>query len=263
MKSVQENSKILLLRICAGAVSMFLFIILWYTGTAQAITINNTYIFYAITNNKTEIASYGELQLRMDVSGGTEIGDHDYNKVSFTFYHEGSNQMSITDIYFYDGVLGINGTNVTSFEGIPEWDAQQKRGVAFSLGATPSELPGANFFLTSASVVYSCDSDSPVAKTGVDPGEKLKITFSLAEGMNITHVIEALQGWIKDKEFHQSDLVVGLHVQAFEDDGSVSFLVAGPAGHTTPVPSPSSLLLFSGGLGALVLFARKRRWSLW
>jgi hypothetical protein len=222
--------------------------VLCLAGPAGAVTY--TYTFDAITQNDPTgaNAAAGEAQLRMDVSEGPNS-----NQVTFTFYHIGTTPMSITDIYFYDGVLGLSGTTFSGFIANPAWNDDSQSGVKFTVGAEPPALPGANTLLPRSSVVFSYDSDTPIPLAGVNPGESLGIKFTLGDNKNINDVISALKGWIRDGKFDSGDLVVGLHVQAINtssSESSESFVVA---------PLPPSLLLLGSGLAGLTLALYRRR----
>ena len=181
----------------------------------------------------------------MDVSEGPNS-----NQVTFTFYHVGTTPMSITDIYFYDGVLGLSGTTFSGFIANPAWSDYDQSGVKFTVGAKPPELPGANTLLPQSKVVFSCESDTPISLAGINPGESLGIKFTLGDNKNINDVILALNGWIRDGKFDSGDLVVGLHVQAINNTTSESFVV---------VPLPGSVLLLGSGLLGTALVYRRRR----
>jgi len=162
--------------------------------------------------------------------------------------------MSITDIYFYDGVLGLSGTNFSGFIANPPWNDDSQSGVKFTVGATPSDLPGANTLLPQSSVVFSYDSGTPTSLAGINPEESLGIKFTLGDNKNINDVILALNGWITDGKFDYGDLVVGLKVQGFQGGGSESFVL-----HVVPVPA--SFILFGSGLLGLALVYRRRKKS--
>ncbi|MEJ5330095.1 MAG: hypothetical protein WHT07_08070 [Desulfobaccales bacterium] len=231
-----------LLRPLPAAMALAL-LLLFAAAPARAITY--TYTFDAITTNDKSgaNASAGETQLRMDVTG-----IEGSTTVTFTFYLDGAVPMSITGIYFYDGVLGINGTSFTGF--IYDGD------VSFTTKkVNPSSLPGLD---VEASVVFAAKSTPPVSDNGVNPNESLSIVFTLASGKDINSVVEALDGWLTDQTFNSGDLVVGLHVQAINNTGSESFVV-GKLAAVSPVPLPGTALLLGSGLAALGLLARRRR----
>lgn len=158
-----------------------------------------TYGFSNISANDVNDAGTGEAQLSVDV---TDAGN---NQVLFTFNNAGPEASSITDVYFDDGhLLGIAIIESSS-------------GVSFSLGAAPGNLPSANSidpaFETTAG--FSADSDPAAQPNGVNPGEWLKVYFTLKNGHDFNTVIADLANGM---------LRIGIHVQGFEGGGSESFV---------------------------------------
>ena len=224
--------------------------VLCLAGPAGAVTYY--YSFDAITSNNATNATAGEAQLRMAVTGGA-----DTPFVICTFYHEGSARMSITRIYFYYKGGPLEGTNFNDFIFIPKWNGNT--GVEFQRIEDLENirnLPGAKKLgLTKNHIVESFWSNDPVVKKGINPGEFLQIVFSLPQGKDIDDVVQALNGWITDRNFDYGDLVVGLHVQAIKikpdsSESSESFVVA---------PLPPSVLLLGSGLAGLTLALYRRR----
>jgi hypothetical protein len=202
-----------------------------------------TFSFYNITNNNPVDAAAGEAQLSMEVLAVGSTG------VSFTFYNAkgftpGTEKaMSITDIYFYDGPLLSSSAPSITDSGDPN----------FTAPATPPNLPGgAPYGLTDATRIYSADSTNPPPARGVEPFEWVTFTFALATGVDFTDIITALNSGIGNFPNYNfaSDLIAGIHVQAFAGGGSESFVNA-------PVP-PSVLLLGSGLLGLGLVGWRRR-----
>ena len=108
-----------------------------------------------------------------------------------------------------------------------------------------------------ATAGFTADSDAPVSQNGVDSSsEWLKVIFNLIGGQTYADTVAALMGGV--------DLRIGIHVQAFGDGGSESF-VNGPCvsdcGPPEPdeeeqTPEPALLALLGSGL---VLSARRLR----
>ncbi|MDX2131590.1 MAG: hypothetical protein SFY69_06035 [Planctomycetota bacterium] len=181
-----------------------------------------TYPFTNITGNSAMSAMQGEAQLRVTVI------DWAPGQAAFRFTNIGPNPMSITDVYFDDGtLLGI----ATILNGA---------GVNFALGASPANLPGGNTLTPQfdATAGFSADANNPAPANGVNPGEELTIVFNLINGKTYADTIAAMNGAV--------DLRVGIHVQAFGNGQSESFV--------TPAPGAAVL----AGLGGL-LAARRRR----
>ncbi len=187
----------------------------------------NLYGFYNITGNSATNAASGEAQLFVEVT------DSGAGKVLFTFTNTGPSAASITDVYFDDA--GGKLMTLTSIS--------NSFGVDFEVGASPPNLPGANMVGPSFHADFDADSDPPTAPNGVNPGESLGISFDFNNGITFDDVIYNLG---------QASLRVGIHVQAFGDGGSESFI-----NRMNPVPVPSAFLLGAFGLG-LVGWMRRR-----
>ena len=193
-----------------------------------------TYGFFSVTQNSAYDSAIGESQLSFTVSNAKG------NRVKFQFENNGSEASSITDVYF-DDRAGL-------FSGIDS--IRKTSGVSFSTGASPGNLPGANnlnpAFQTTLGL--SADSDPPVSKNGVNPGEKLVMYLDLTSGTSLSDVVVA---------FTDLSLRVGIHVQGFASGGSEGFV--NTVGGTPPpvVPEPTGIVL--AGLGIAGLLYRRRR----
>ena len=86
----------------------------------------------------------------------------------------------------------------------------------------------------------------------VESGEFVSVLFDLASGKNYLDVLNSLNGAVLDAQGAPA-LRVGIHVQAFGDGSSASFINA-----ATPsaVPLPSAAWLMVAGLAVL---GRRRR----
>jgi hypothetical protein len=205
--------------------------------------------FYGLTSNDPggNAVIDGEASLRVEV---IDLGG---NEVRFLFTND-SDFSSLTDVYFADGaLLGISNIEWSSFGQ-----------VAFSSPATPANLPAANLATPSFQVTagFSADSDSPVAKNGVQnsdvTGEWLAIDFNLINGKTYDDVIAALAlpvggDWLR----------IGLHVQGYPcgtpgctGTYSESFL---NNAYVSSAPEMQSYALILAGIGLIALATRGRK----
>jgi hypothetical protein len=177
---------------------------------------------------------------------GLDIGLEVYqdgSKAVFKIFNSSTIACSVCDIYF-------DGEDLPKISSL-DWSNQ--KGVKFSLGANPGNLPGGNtlnpkFVTNTPSSVYSLDSDSPVSKNGINPGEWLKVKFDL-KNIPLTQLINALDN---------GNLRVGIHIQAFSDGSS---LPAVNESNMNPpdVPEPATLGLLGFGLASWFSFRKKGR----
>ncbi len=191
-----------------------------------------SYSFTGVSNNSPTSTAIGEANLSMMVS------DNGGGYVRFDFYNSGPEASSITDVYFDDAVD-------PSLFVTPISQIINSSGVSFSEGARPGNLPSGGDFTATRGL--TADSDAPVSFNGVNPGETLGLILQLDNGNNFNDVLTALS---------DSTLRVGIHVQAFSNGQSESF-INNPGGSPPAVPEPSSLAII--GLGALFAGRRLRQ----
>lgn len=194
----------------------------------------------------------GEEQLSFEVSESDDL-------VTFTFYNRGSEDSSITDIYFDDDVpllvfAGGEGSNETGFEYSQDYDTKTKAGVEFTVGATPKDLPGGETLKPVFTSNYDYDADDPSAHKGVNPGEWVKLYFKLATNdTTFPNLIAALDN---------GSFRVGIHVQGFENGGSEAFVNGsrddGINSGGSEVPEPATLLLLGFGMLGAAGISRKK-----
>lgn len=195
-----------------------------------------TYSFVNITGNNATDAAAGEAQLRVDIDA------FGADQALFTFYHDGSTPMTISEVYFDDGhLLGI--------ASLIDRDSTGDAGVDFSQGASPADLPGGESVGFQATAGFLAEADNPAPKWGVSPGESVGIVFDLINGFTFADVIE---------DMADGALAIGIHVIGFEGGGSESFIAEGepiPPVTTIPLPGPGALAL----AGLAPLLTRRRR----
>jgi hypothetical protein len=207
--------------------------------------------FGGITENDTTGGnkSTGESQLQVDILDGGGIFRVVNHTVSFVIKNIGTNQSTVTDIFFMDqrGLL----------ESILLIDDSQP-GVDYTHPSNQNNLPGGAAVGFFANDGFSAMPTPPPSQNGIDPGESVTIVFAFAniflrdddgDGEDEEHfttfdsIIESLQ----DGSFQ-----IGMRVQNFVDGGSESFL------NIVPVPLPVPMFAGLAGLG-LIGTRRSRR----
>lgn len=200
--------------------------------SAQAASVN--FNVKNITGNSAINAAAGESQLSVTVDDNTA------GFACFTFNNLGPAPMSITSIYWENGLASLNSSNLMIDAG---------PGVAYTTNTGNLNLPGGNQPLVNFDEAFGVEptkGKGGFVNHGVGLSEFLKVCIALTGDFN--DVISAL---------NTSDRV-GFHVQAFGDGGSEAFVTT--PGHnppTTAVPTPSAV-----GLGFAMLLglaARRRR----
>ena len=207
------------------------------TSASAAIGDNVNLSFYNITNPPVAANVLdGQSNLLLNVQ---DLGS---NRVAYKFTNN-SNFSSITDVYFDNGPLASI-SSITS-----------SAGVSFSQGSAPPNLPGANSVVPAFDgSALTADSDTPVTKNGVQnsdaTGELLTVTFNLLAGKSWNDVLTSmtLPGFPTESPAN-SWLRVGVHVQAFQDGNSASFI----NNPVTPIPEPETYVLMLAGLFMLGL----------
>jgi hypothetical protein len=188
---------------------------------AQALTLG----FGCITDNLAGDCAIGEAQLSV------EITDQGGGVVRFHFRNLGTEASVISEVYFDDGSLLALAAVVDG------------PGVDFEQDADPPNLPGGEtvvppFQVTEGFLAQSVPSPS---MNGAGPGEWVAIDFTLQGGQTFADVLDDLDG---------GALRIGLHVIAFDSEGSESFV---------NVPEPAMALLGLSGFVAGLALARPVR----
>lgn len=222
-----------------------------------------TYGFGCITNNMGGGACGVSIapQMFVDVIGGTTtsavvgtappttIGA---NQVLFRFRNVGSNNSSITDVYFDDGTLLAISSVVNG--SIP--------GVNFSAGAFPRDLPGGNAVDFDTTAGFSADSNPPVQPRGVNPGEELGILFDLQGSQTYASVVNSMSLSVANPGVDVlGGLRIGIHVQGISGGFSESLVngVCTGSCNDDVVPEPGFYGLLATGLVGLAFTAKKIR----
>ena len=199
---------------------------------AQA-TLVQTFDFKCVTRNCDLNSVIGEDQFFIDVFN-CENG-----RAKFKFNNTGPENCTISEIYFYSDIL----------LGEPDID-DSLPGVDFITGAIPSNLPGGDNVTPAFEAVtcLSAEAKKPSPKNGVNPNQWVALTYGITNGKNIEDVIN---------ELNTDQLRIGIHVQAFDNGGSESFITFNNNNNNnpTPIPEPTSISLL--GMGVAFLFKKK------
>ena len=181
------------------------------SSPAQALQFN----FNNITHNNAVNESTGERQLLVDVTDSFGKEDLASNNVLFKFSNVGPFASSMTQIYFDNStVLKSTGTIVDS-----------GAGVDFAAASGRMNLPGGN--TVNFSPDFAIKSTGAVSQNGVNPGEWVSVFFNLSTNKTLKDVFNDLKS---------GSLRVGMHVQAFSNEGSEAFVNNNPPVVTTTPP---------------------------
>lgn len=189
--------------------------------------------FERITGNSSvDIAG----QLMLNVSENSPVYDsvlgQYVNKVTFKFINNGPVASSISEIYFYDGVL----LNMYSID-------DSCPGVYFEdLGesTSPALLPGYNPDNGLVVVLSATEAENPDSQKGVNATEWVKVGYTLKPGKTIDNLLADMAA---------GEVVIGVHVKAIGGGGASDSFI------TTPEPATLAML----GIGAIALFIKRRR----
>lgn len=197
-------------------------------GIAQASIMPVTYGFNVI--NATASSTWHtspDMDLSVEVS---LVG----SEVKFKFSNDSLFACSMTQIYFDD--------DSGSLAGIVSIDWGTQTGVNFVQGTNNGKLPGGENLTprleaSNPQMSFSASPIAPVAPNGINPGEWLSLIFDLNSGKTSEDVIAA---------FDSDELRIGVHLQAFPDGSSASYV--------TPEPTTIALL----GIGTITLLRRRK-----
>lgn len=208
-----------------------------------------TYSFSCLSGNDAVNCADGAASLVMEVS------DAGNNQVDFTFRNHGLLGSAITEIYFDDGtLLAID---------LPLIDSGA--GVDFTnIGVSPGTLPAGNeasppFVTTAGFAVDVVKKTQDGIENKMDGAvlEFLTIRYDLQSGKTFDDTIRSLNGEIVDGG--APALRVGLHVRAFSNGGSESFLNDVASVPAAPVPEADAYALVALGMGWVGLLAYRRK----
>jgi hypothetical protein len=191
-----------------------------------------TYSFSNITGNSATNAAAGEAQLSLST-----MAIANPQLVRFTLNNAAGMASTVKNVFVDDasGILAsVNGFTATT-------------GVSFTVG-TNGSLPGGNSLATTFNESHAIGvrANNPAPSNGVNNGEMLDWTYTLASGYTLADVDNALASGM---------LRFGVHVIAWADGGSEAF-VNDPG---TPNLIPSPLASVMGAAGLSLIGARRRR----
>lgn len=207
---------------CAAAVA--------FGGSAFAAT----YSFTNITANSATNAAAGEAQLSLSTMALANP-----QLVRFTLTNAAGMASVVKSVFVDDasGVLAlVNGFTATT-------------GVSFKVG-TNGSLPGGNSLAATFNENHAIGvrANNPAPSNGVNNGEMLDWTYTLASGYTVADVDAALESGM---------LRFGVHVISWPDGGSEAFLNDPGTPNLNLIPSPLAGVMGAAGLG--LLSARRRR----
>jgi hypothetical protein len=182
--------------------------------------------FGCITNNSATDCAIGDTQLSVNVTSPAA------GRIQFDLTNVGGNAAVIAGVYWDDSGSDLLGSIASIVPG---------GGVSFSVDGSPPDLPGGKSISPAFVAGFRVNANAPAPKNGVNPGTTLGVIFNLDSGVTPAEVIAAM---------NSGALRVGLHVIAFEDGGSESFV---------NVPEPASVLLVATGALGLVVVRRSKR----
>ncbi len=163
---------------------------------------------------------YNDLDLYVEVTDAT-------TEVDFTFHNASLIDSSLARIYFEESLF-LGTATITN-----------GTGTSFIQPATPGNLPNGNWLQPPFVAVseFSISGTPPPSHEGVNPGEWVKVSFTLIGGGTFQGIIDDL---------YAETLRIGGHIIALPDGSSES----------GAVPEPATVALL--GLGALALLRRRR-----
>jgi len=206
-------------------------------------------------NNLANSGTGGQFKVDVTAVGTTQV--------QFFFYNVGPAASSICDIYFDDT---SNDSNLVTIETrvLANIDhIVNGAGVSFTAGsASPPDLPAGNDATPDFEVTAGllADSNSPdVQANGINPNENLAVIFNLSSGMTFSDLIKQLNNGVSASGYTSPALRMGIHVQAFANGGSESFING--TGTPSGVPLPSTAWAGIALLGFLAMGRTLFGWS--
>jgi len=184
-----------------------------------------------VSSEDSMAAAIGSAQISIEVeNGGTDAVTGD-TLLEFSFHVDGPDQMAITQVYFEGGFLDM----IVSID-------DSDPGVSYEIDRGPPVLPGGKSWGFVATDGLRAGAKPPTRHSGIDPGEWMTVTVSLHDGFTFADAVSALV---------DGSMRIGMHVQAFPDGSSLSFI------NDPLVPAPGGVAVL--GLTGLLAGGRRRR----
>jgi len=154
-----------------------------------------------------------------------EALDGGAGKVDFLIKNLSTMNSTIANIYF-DGDYLSSISKITC-----------SQGTKFSIGATPSNLPGSQKLPFIFKSDFSVGATPPPSKNGIDPGESITVRFNLLSGHSSAEIISQL---------NNGDLRIGAHI-----------ISVGPNKVSVSAVTPEPVTIGLLGLGGLLILKQK------
>lgn len=184
-----------------------------------------TYGFTCITSGLpcTTVGTTDQIQVDITNPSGDEV--------RFLFTNAGGIDTGVSNIYWDSSLLSY--ASPTIFSG---------PGTDFALGGNPSDLPVGNTLTPPFSSDFNVSATPPAPVNGLDAGEELIVTLSLAPSVTFQQFLASLGGESR----------IGLNMTSV--GGSLVI-----EGATSVIPVPAALPLMFAGLVGMGFVARRRR----
>jgi hypothetical protein len=184
--------------------------------------------FDCITGNSATNCAIGENQLSVTLSSPSPT------QVRFDLANAANGVDAVIAGVYFDDDSDLLGSLASIVNG---------SGVLFEADGSPPVLPGGNTASPGFGVDFRLNAAPAPPKNGIGPGETLGVIFNLASGVTVQQVEDA---------FADASLRVGIHVIAFENEGSESMV-------NIPIPEPSTLVLAALGFMGLAIARHRSR----